>query len=172
MFRLTRIPGNAVPDLSRYSMIMVAAILVMASLVSSVVEEAAFRGYFQGSLESHVGGPASVLIAALVIAPAHGLTQGFLWPTMLFYLLVDSMLGTLAYLSRSILPGIAVHAIGILIFFGFVWPVDKQRELIWQSGADTWFWIHVAQTVIFAILGILGFVRLARLTEYKSADMG
>lgn len=168
MFRLVRIPGNVVTDLSRFPLIMVVAVLAMAALVSSIAEEAGFRGYFQGALESHFRGPAAVLIAALLIAPAHGLTQGFLWPTVLFYFLVDAMLGTSAYLTKSILPGVMVHTIGLLIFFGFVWPQDRYRELIWANGADTWFWIHVVQAVVFAALGIIAFVHLARLANPKA----
>jgi membrane protease YdiL (CAAX protease family) len=168
MFRLVRIPGNAVTDLSRFSLIMIVAVLVMASLVSSIVEEAGFRGYVQVALESHFRGPGAVLISALLIAPAHALTQGFVWPTILFYFLVDTMLGTSAYLTKSILPGIVVHATGLLIFFGLIWPQDRHRELIWGSGADTWFWIHVAQAVVFASLGIMAFVHLARLAEPKA----
>ncbi len=165
LFRLVRIPGNAVPDLSRFPIITVVAVLAMASLVSSMAEEAGFRGYFQVALESHFRGSAAVLIAALLIAPAHAVTQGFAWPTVLFYFLVDTMLGTSAYLTRSTLPGVVVHTIGLLIFFGIVWPQDRHRLLIWESGADTWFWIHVAQALVFAALGILAFVRLARLAE-------
>ena len=96
----------------------------------------------------------------LLIAPAHGLTQGFLWPTMVFFL-VDLMLGVSANLTKSILPGVAVHSLGLLIFFGVVWPQDRKRELIWTHGPDAWFWIHVTQAVVFGVLGILAFVRLA-----------
>lgn len=74
LFRLVRIPGNAVPDLSRFPLITVVAILAMASPVSSMAEEAGFRGYFQVALESRFHGAAAVLIAALVIAPAHAAT--------------------------------------------------------------------------------------------------
>lgn len=151
------------------SLITVVAVLAMASLVSSIAEEAGFRGYFQVALESHFGGPAAVVIAALLIAPAPGLTQGFLWPTLLFYFLVDAMLGTSAYVTRSILPGIVVHAIGLLIFFGLVWPQDRDRELIWAKGPDIWFWIHVVQAVVFAASGIIAFVHLAKLAEPKAA---
>jgi len=168
MFRLVRMPANSVTDLSRFPLIMVVAVLAMASLVSSIAEEAGFRGYFQVALESHFRGPAAVVIAALLIAPAHGLARGFLWPTVLFYFLVDAMLGTSAYLTKSTLPGVVVHAMGLLIFFGFVWPQDRHRELIWRNGADTWFWIHVVQAVVFAALGIIAFVHVARLAEPKA----
>jgi membrane protease YdiL (CAAX protease family) len=170
LFRLVRIPGNALPDLSTYSVGTVVAILTMASLVSSVAEEAGFRGYFQGVLEKHVSGPGSVLIAAVLIAPAHGLTQGFVWPVALFYFLVDTMLGTTAYLTRSILPGIAIHSMGLLTFFSLIWPRDKQRQLISGGGADRWFWLHVAQAVIFAALAIMAFKRLANAHSSSSPD--
>jgi len=148
-----------------FPLITVVAVFVMASLVSSMAEEAGFRGYFQVALESHFRGSASVLIAALLIAPAHAVTQGSLWPTVLFYFLVDTMLGTSAYLTKSTLPGLVVHTVGLLIFFGIVWPQDRHRLLIWETGADSWFWIHVAQAFVFAALGIMAFVRLARLAE-------
>src|SRR5207248_320621 len=101
---------------------------------------------------------AVVILSAIVIAPAHGLTQGFQWPTIVFYLLVDSMLAVMAYLTRSILPGIVVHCFGLLVFFSLIWPNDAHRNL----DHDTWFWIHAIQAVVFAALSIFSFVRLAR----------
>jgi membrane protease YdiL (CAAX protease family) len=167
LFRLVRIPGNALPDFSRYPTITVVTILFTSALVSSVAEEAGFRGYCQVALQSRFDGPGAVLIAALLIAPAHGLTQGFLWPTMLFYFLVDTMLGTTALLTKSILPGLVVHTFGLLMFFGVVWPEDRHRQLLWEGGTDTWFWIHAAQAVVFATLAIMAFINLARLAEPK-----
>lgn len=62
---------------STYPLLTVVLVLVMAALVSSLAEEAGFRGYFQSALERKVRGPAAIVIMSLVIAPAHGLTQGF-----------------------------------------------------------------------------------------------
>jgi len=47
-----------------------ALMLVMASVVGAVTEEAGFRGYFQGRLERTINGPAAILIASVVMAPA------------------------------------------------------------------------------------------------------
>jgi hypothetical protein len=138
----------------------------MSSLVSSLAEEAGFRGYFQGSLEREVRGPLAIVIMSLVIAPAHGLTQGFVWPILLWYFCVDVMFGTMAYLTRSILPGTVVHIIGLLIFFALVWPYDAQRQSIWETGANTGFWINVAQVIIFSTLAVLAFRRLAKVTNH------
>lgn len=165
LFQLVKMPARVLQNFSGYPLLTVALVLVMASLVSSLAEEVGFRGYFQGVLEREVGGPAAIVIASLLIAPAHGLTQGFVWPILLWYFFVDVMFGGMAYLTRSILPGIVVHSIGLLAFFTLVWPYDTQRRLIWETGAGTWFWIHVAQAIIFTALAILAFSRLARVTK-------
>jgi len=164
LFQLVKVPGNALPDFSSYPLITVVLVAVMASVNASVAEEVGFRGYFQGILEREVRGPVAIIISSLVIAPAHAVTQGFLWPTMLFYFLVDVTFGTTAYLTKSILPGIVVHTIGLVIFFTSVWPYDATRRLVADGGADTWFWIHTAQAIIFTILAILAFRQLRKVT--------
>jgi membrane protease YdiL (CAAX protease family) len=166
--QLVSIPGNKLPDFSALSKGMVIATLVMASASGAVSEEAGFRGYFQGALERSGFGAAAILCTALLMAPLHALTQGFVWPTLLFYLLADGMLGALAYLSKSILPGVLVHAVGLFTFFGVVWPRDKDRVPIWQSGTDVWFWIHLGQAVLFAILSLFALRRLAMLGKQGS----
>ena len=42
---------------------------------------------------------------------------------------------------------------------------DATRQLVWEGGADRWFWIHVAQAIIFTVLAIPAFVRLARVCK-------
>jgi len=160
--QVVRVPANRVPDFSHYPLLTVGATLVMAAISGAVSEEAGFRGYFQGTLETHLPGPVAIFICALVMAPVHALTQGFVWPTLLFYLAVDAILGVSAWLTKSILPGIVTHAIGLFAFFAFIWPHDSERMLIWQNGPDPWFRIHVAQTLVFAALGIWAFARIAR----------
>jgi membrane protease YdiL (CAAX protease family) len=165
LLRLVKVHGNPLPDFSQYPLYTVVLVIGMASLVAAVAEEAGFRGYLQGMLEQRVRGPVAILITALAIAPGHGLTQGFAWPTVLFYLCVDAMLGTTAYLTNSILPSVVIHAVGLVVFFSLIWPNDPTRELVESSGADAWFWIHVAQTIIFAVLAILAFQQLAKVTR-------
>jgi membrane protease YdiL (CAAX protease family) len=84
LFQLMPMRGNRLPDFSQFPRLTVALVLVMASIVNAVAEEAGLRGYLQGLLETDVGGPAAILITALVIAPGHGLSQGFAWPTFVF----------------------------------------------------------------------------------------
>jgi len=165
LFQLVKAPGNGLPNFSRYPLLSVALVLVMASLVGAVTEEAGFRGYFQGVLEREFGGPTAIVIASFVMVPGHGLTQGFVWTTILFYFFVDIIFGMMAYLTKSILPGIVVHAIGLLTFFTLVWPYDATRRLVSDGGADAWFWVHTAQAIIFTVLAVWAFRQLAKVTE-------
>ena len=156
--------GRALPDYSLYPPITVALALLIAAVLGAVVEEAMFRGYFQGALERHLvaRGWLAIVITAIVMAPEHALTQGFLWTTILFYLAVDVMLGALVYLTDSILPGIIVHAAGLAVFFGLIWPGDATRRSVADAGGDATFWLHVGQVVVFASLAIVAFRQLAR----------
>jgi membrane protease YdiL (CAAX protease family) len=162
------VPGNKLPDFSALPTVTVIATLVMAAASGAVSEEAGFRGYFQGALERSGLGAAAILGTALLMAPIHALTQGFVWPTLLFYLLADGMLGALAYFTKSIRPGVLVHAVGLFAFFGVIWPRDKDRLPIWQSGADIWFWIHLGQAVLFAVLSLYALKRLAAVARLDS----
>ena len=103
LHQLVKIPVRVLPNFSGYPIITVVLILVMSSLVSSLAEEAGFRGYFQVALERDLRGPIAIVIMSLVIAPAHALTQGFVWPILLWYFCADVMFGTIAFLTRSIL---------------------------------------------------------------------
>ncbi|HEU5438971.1 MAG TPA: CPBP family glutamic-type intramembrane protease [Ktedonobacterales bacterium] len=166
LFRLANLPATrTLLDSSRYPLPTVLLLLVMASLVSSVAEEAVFRGYFQGALERRISGAAAIAIVAAVMAPEHTLTQGFVWPTLIFYLCVDAMLGALAYLTGSIVPGVVVHSIGLLTFFTLVWPGDILRQTVGVGSADAWLWIHLAQATVFAALALLAFARLSKRTS-------
>lgn len=169
LMRLVKSHGNVLPDFSRYPLWTVAASLVMASILGGVTEEAGFRGYLQGALEGQVGGALAVVITAVLMSPAHALTQGFVWTTLLFYLLVDIMLGVSALLTRSIVPGLIVHSAGLLTFFAVVWPHDAARLPITVARPDTWFWVHVAQAVVCSALSILAFMHVAQIVAARRA---
>jgi|HubBroStandDraft_6_1064221.scaffolds.fasta_scaffold01985_3 membrane protease YdiL (CAAX protease family) len=160
LFQLVKMPPNALSDVSSYPRITVALMILMGSLVSPLMEEAGFRGYFQVALEREFRGPVAVVISSILFALAHGPTQGFLWPKLLFYFLVGVAFGATAYLTNSTLPAIPVHVVGLLIFFTLVWPHDAARRLVWDSGTDNWFWMHVAQAILFTMLAVWAFQRL------------
>jgi len=119
-FQLVKMPGNALPDFSKYPPLTVALMILMGSLATPFTEEPAFRGYCQVILEREFRGPIAVAISSVLFALAHGPTQGFLWPKLLFYFLVGVVFGTTAYLTNSILPAIPVHIVGLLLFFTLI----------------------------------------------------
>ena len=171
LFGVAGLPSRVLPDYSRYPIFTVALVVVMAALVNGVVEEALFRGYLQGILEGQIGGLAAIIVTTVVMSPEHSLTQGFVWPTIVFYLLVDFMLGMSALLSQSILPGIVTHSVGIFIFFTAVWPGDLLRQTFGQGDASVWLWIHSGQALLFGALSVLAFTRLARLMQPSQTPM-
>jgi membrane protease YdiL (CAAX protease family) len=144
--------------------IVVAAVIVMGSLVSPLTEEAAFRGYGQVLLERRFSPVVAVALSSLFFALYHGPTQGFQPSKVAFYFLVGVVFGTIAYLSGSVLPAIPVHIAGDLLFFTAIWPRDAGRTLVWTQGADLGFWLNVAQVVVFAALAGLAFLRLRAVT--------
>jgi membrane protease YdiL (CAAX protease family) len=157
LFRLVKMPPNAFSDVSSYPRITVALMILMGSL-----------GYFQVALEREVRAPLAVVISSVVFALAHGPTQGFLWPKLLFYFLVGIAFGTTAYITNSTLPAIPVHFLGLLVFFTLIWPRDAARRLVLQSGTDNGFWIHAAQAIVFTVLAVWAFRRLAKVSSRTS----
>jgi len=168
--QLVAAPSNPLPDLSKIPPTTIVISFIMASLSGAVSEEAGFRGYFQGALERSGAGLGTVAISALVMMPEHALSQGFVWPTVAFYLLVDFMLGGLAYLTKSIVPGIVVHALGLIVFFMFVWPTDKDRPQIAFATAGVWFWSEAGLAVVFALFAGLALLRLAKVARATPAS--
>ena len=163
LVELTRVGGNpTIPTSSNIPLLTIALALVMGSLVSSITEEFAFRGYAQVTLEREFRGMTAVAISSVFFMLWHGPTQGFEWSKLLFYFLVGVVFGTTAYLTQSILPALPVHLAGDLIFFFLIWPYDATRRFVWRDGTDVWFWLFVAQTLICTALAILAFRQLAR----------
>jgi membrane protease YdiL (CAAX protease family) len=161
LFQLVQMPLNALSDLSHYSRFTVVTLIGMSAIAAPLTEEPAFRGYCQVILERQFSPPAAIVLSSLFFAIAHGPTQGFVWPKLLFYFLVGVAFGTIAYLTRSILPAIPAHVFGLLVFFTLIWPNDPTRRLVADCGADRWFWIHTGQAIVFAVLAVWAFRKLA-----------
>jgi len=158
---LVHVPGNPAANYAGYSLLTVVAVIVMASLVGAVTEEVGLRGYMLTRVERSVGGWLAVAIVALAISPGHGATQGFAVVTLAWYLLSDLLLGTLSLLTRSILPSIAVHAVGLLAFFSLVWPTDRLRHPAPLGAQGLEFWIEVVVCGILVVAGLAALRSLA-----------
>jgi membrane protease YdiL (CAAX protease family) len=168
---LIRMPGSVLPDLSKYPWWTAVLAVAMGMLISPLCEQAGIWGYLQGGLERRWSGTTAVILAALVFAllphPPAGMA---LVPKVLFFFLVGLVFSTMARLTNSILPGLPLHALGLLVFFALVWPHDTDRRLVSSVGADLWFWMHVAQAVVFAGLGLWAFGRLAHVSVPQRRD--
>jgi membrane protease YdiL (CAAX protease family) len=162
--QLVKVPGNPAANFGNYPPLTVASVLLMASVVGSVTEEVGLRGYMLTRLEKAVGRRLAVVLVTLAISPGHGITQGFVVPTLAWYLVADLMFGTLSALTRSIAPGIVVHAVGLLVFFTVIWPTDKYRGVVSLGDAGGLFWLEVGVCVLAAALSVLAFQRLESMT--------
>lgn len=165
LFQLAKAPGNVELDFSQYSIVTVLLIVTTGAVIGAVSEEVGIRGYLQVALERTFAAPLAIFLAALALMPGHALTQGFVWSTLLFYILVDVAYGVTAFLTRSIYPGIVAHTVGLFVFFLVIWPHDAGRSLIRASGPDAWFLIHLLQAAVFGALAIWSFAWLARLSS-------
>jgi membrane protease YdiL (CAAX protease family) len=163
--QLVNVPGNASANFVNYSPFTIVLVIAMASLVGAVAEELGLRGYMLTRLEGHVSGWVAVVIVALVTSPGHGVTQGFAVPTLLWYFLADVMLGSLALLTRSILPGILVHLVGLLAFFSVIWPTDRYRHPASLAQQSQGFWLEMLACIALAASSFLAFRRLALTTS-------
>jgi membrane protease YdiL (CAAX protease family) len=160
MGRLVRLPAESEPIALPSGMPFVTAfvLLVMASVVAGVVEEAAFRGYMQGPIERRHGLLTAITITGIVFGLAHYSHHPASALAMLpYYVAISAVYGGLAYATNSILPGLALHAGGDVFSFTRLWATGQPEwqvsavpaGLIWDTGVDIAF---VRSVVVFALL--------------------
>ena len=156
LYRLIPTHPNPLPDISMYTTMTTAAALIIGSIVSPVFEEIACRGYCQVMLQCITRPVTAVLLSSIIFALLH-FTQGVAVSKFIVYFMVGLVFGIMAYITNSIFPGLVVHAIGDATFFLFIWPYDKQRNLITTAGPDTSFWINLVQAIVCSLMAVLAF---------------
>ena len=161
LVQLVKIPGNPGANFANYSLFTIVTVVLMASVVGAITEELGLRGYMLTRLEAAVGGWPAVVIVAVVISPGHGITQGFVLPTLLWYFVADVTFGALSYVTRSILPGIVIHAVGLIAFFAVIWPTDKYRHVASLGQQPFTFWIELGLFLVLTAVSLIAFRRLA-----------
>jgi membrane protease YdiL (CAAX protease family) len=89
--------------------------LAMAAIVAGVVEEISVRGFMQGRLEKAFGVVPAIIVSGFVWALFHTNHSYFeasldiaIWFAIFFA--VSAILGTIASLTDSVLPGMVIHA--------------------------------------------------------------
>ena len=160
-----RMPGSVLPDLSAFPWWTAGLAVAAGAAISPLCEQAGLWGYWQVALEREFSGPTAIIVTAAVFAVLpHPPVTTALWPKWILFFLAGLTFSTMAYLTDSILPGLAVHGVALLVFFVFVWPYDPQRRLIFEAGTDGWLWTHVAQAAIFSVLAWWAFRRLRQVS--------
>lgn len=162
--RVIRMPGSVLPSATGAPEFVVVAAVVAGASISPLCEQAGIWGYGQVMLRRAFNRRNAIILSALIFAVAPHPPFGVpMLPKLLFFFLVGLTFSVTADLTDSILPGLAVHAVGLLLFFVFIWPRDPGRALVANSGVDTWFTLHAAQAIGFALLAVVTFRHLERL---------
>lgn len=164
--QLVRFPPNQLPDISKYPLITVLAMLAMACIAAPVAEEAAFRGYCSSILQRRFRTPSVILLSSFLFALAH-FTQGLVLLKFLAYFLAGLLFAGIAYAANSIWASIPVHSLADLVAFTLLWPHDSGRRLVPEGGADAWFWLHAAQAVVFTAIAVLLMRRTGRVARAR-----
>lgn len=163
LFQLVRTPPNAMADFSAYPAVTAALVVLMASLVSPVTEEAAFRGYCQVILEREFAAPLAVLISSVFFCASRFNPR----------VLLDETPGVFSGGS-----GVWDHGISHEVYdSGFAGTHHRRhgvfcvglatRRRVWDGGGDAWFWLHAAQAVLFTALSVMAFFQLAKVGEFR-----
>ena len=122
----------------------VIVLLVMASVVAGVTEEAAFRGYMQSPIERRCGLSAAILINGVMFGLLHFPNHPAETLTMLpYYVAVAAVYSGVTWAADSILPALVLHAGGDVWSLTRLWATGRpewqladQRPLIWETGLD------------------------------------
>jgi len=132
--------------------------LFMAASVAAVMEEIAFRGFMQGTLERRFGAIPAILISGFAWAMFHTnhayYAEDALFITAMF-LSVAAMLGTIAHRTDSVIPGIVVHT-------GFDFTYFLAAALLAAKGVAPIAWVQSLATPqeLFAAAAIFGVAML------------
>jgi membrane protease YdiL (CAAX protease family) len=171
--RLVRVPFEPLPDLSRYPPLTVLCALLMSAAVAGFMEEAGFRGYMQVPLERRYGPAAASTVVAIMFGLWH-LAHGFAHtvPRLPYYFAISIIYSSIAYLSNSLLPAVAIHTCGDALEFLYVWRrgIPHARPLLWQSGSDAAFWNELGLGLLCGLLAIGAYRKLASVSRLERGD--
>jgi membrane protease YdiL (CAAX protease family) len=157
------------------------ALIVMASIVAGVTEDAAFRGYMQGPIERRYGLAIAILVTGTLFGLLHFPTHpaDVLW-MLPYYIAVSAVYGGLTWAANSILPALVLHIAGdivVLIRWWLTgrpeWQIGSTLLLpIWESGIDTHFlWTgSISIALVIATASAYAAVRSMRVQELASAS--
>jgi membrane protease YdiL (CAAX protease family) len=180
--RLVRLPASS-PIVTPPDMPIVTALslLVMASIVAGVTEEAAFRGYMQSPIERRYGLAAAVLVSGTLFGLLHFPTHpaDVLW-MLPYYIAVSAVYGGLTWAANSILPALVLHAAGDVAVLTRWWLTGRPEwqigpalpPLVWDSGIDWQFVTTAIASVAFVGATAVAYRAVRRLRNKGIAPSG
>ena len=180
--RVVSLPASA-PIVTPPDMPFVTALslLVAASIVAGVTEEAAFRGYMQGPIERRFGLGVAVLVSGTLFGLLHFPTHpaDVLW-MLPYYIAVSAVYGGLTWAANSILPALVLHAAGDVVVLTRWWLTGRPEwqigptlpPLVSESGIDAQFVLTAIVAVMLVAATAVAYraVRKQRLKEHTVLD--
>ncbi|MFC1785203.1 lysostaphin resistance A-like protein [Candidatus Neomarinimicrobiota bacterium] len=150
---------NTIPITTAISLIFIAA------LITGFVEETAWRGYAQKIIEEKHKAIVAIFIVALIFTIIHFLPL-IIWP---IFVIGSLGWGYLAYLSKSIVPGIIFHF--IVDFIAFLWGMNNLSALksilvhnVFVNGMNSLFYYLIIIAISFGTLTVFSLLRLRKET--------
>jgi membrane protease YdiL (CAAX protease family) len=153
------------PDvLNRHPFVTVLSLLMMTAAIAGIVEEAAFRGYMQKPIEERHGATVAILLVSVLFCAAHYRFEAAdPWPWLIFtpaYFVTAATLGTLAYLTNSIVIGVFVHSMIDAVALLRYWWTGIPKS-VWEVGFDSLFWTECTILFVFGGATVWALRRLA-----------
>lgn len=154
-------------------------LLVMASIVAGVTEEAGFRGYMQGRIERRYGLAMGILVNGVVFGLLHFPNHpGAVLSMLPYYIAVAAVYGGLTWAVNSILPGLVLHVGGDIWSLTRLWATGRPEwqlsttapRLLRETGVDASFILVTAALFVLGAATVGLFRALRRLTLSKTAD--
>jgi membrane protease YdiL (CAAX protease family) len=149
-------------DIASFPPWTLVSIFAAVALTAAVVEEAAFRGYMLSGIQRRFGWAVGVGVVAVLFYFAH-LSHAYATVAFLpFFLAHGLTMGLLVFYTRSIAPGIVLHAVSDLIVlpmqYGVI-PSAGQSAFVWQG----WLLLLTGAAAIPAFRQLAGTMALERI---------
>jgi membrane protease YdiL (CAAX protease family) len=159
--RLVRLPDSSPivmpPEMPAVTAL---ALIVIASVVAGMTEEAAFRGYMQGPIERGHGLGIAILVNGLVFGLLHFPTHPaeVLW-MLPYYVAVSAVYGGLTWAANSILPAVVLHTLGDIVVLSRWWLTGRPEwqigaglpPLVWEGGIDAHFVLTASASAVLVV---------------------
>jgi membrane protease YdiL (CAAX protease family) len=145
-------------DLSRFPIVLIAASILMGSIVAGICEEAGFRGFMQLPLERAYGPVAAIATTSILFTLIHLSHGRAVLPMLPFYVVAAVVYGLLTFLTGSILPAVLLHIAGDIVGFTL-------RYIAAREGVVPAHGIALGPAVaafVLAVAGVAAFRLLAR----------